>query len=155
MDSLILGIGSRIRRDDSIGPLLARILSEKLDGQNIDFEETSTTGLFLLDDITQYDRVLIIDSIKTVDGSTGDLYFFDLDRLGEGKEKIDSHNVDLKEVRKMGKRMGEEIPDIKILAVEVEDPYSFSEELSEEMKDFLPQVIEEAVKIVREDFLAF
>ena len=69
MNTLILGIGNLILTDDGVGIKIAQRLKEER--PELEVVETGEAGLTLLDLITGYDRLIIIDSIKTEQGNRG------------------------------------------------------------------------------------
>jgi hydrogenase maturation protease len=89
----------------------------------------------------------VIDSIKTENGEDGDIYHLSLDDLPK-QQRVDSpHNVGLYWNIKMGEKLGMEIPDkIRIYAIEVNDPFSFGEELTDTMKKYLPHIVEKILE---------
>jgi hydrogenase maturation protease len=72
MDTLILGIGNPILTDDRVGIKIAQKLKEEK--PELEVVETSEAGITLLDLIVGYNKLIIIDSIKTEKGKPGDLY---------------------------------------------------------------------------------
>ncbi|KXB06523.1 hypothetical protein AKJ51_03580 [candidate division MSBL1 archaeon SCGC-AAA382A20] len=143
MRALILGIGNEIRRDDAVGLVAAREISKQIDNENIEIKETSAGGLSLLTKIEGYDKVFIIDSIVTKDGEPGHWYYLSLNDLNSGGGRTVSHSIDLKTMKNIGEKMGEKVPEIRIFAIEVKDPFEFGEDLTEELEESLPEVISE------------
>jgi len=64
MKTLILGVGNPILTDDSVGICVANEI-EKFSLPNVEVIETSLAGISLLDYVVEYERLIIIDSIKT------------------------------------------------------------------------------------------
>lgn len=149
MKILILGIGNEIRRDDSVGLLAARKASQQFEKEKIDVKEASSGGLPLLSKIQGYDLCYIIDSIMTKDGTPGDWYYLTLDDFKAEENRIVSHSVDLRTMKEIGKEMGEKIPEIKIFAIEVKEPFEFGDDLTKQMKEALPEVISEITEAIR------
>ena len=75
---LILGLGNDILSDDAVGLLVARRLKHELSRfPGIAVLESSEMGLALLDFITGYSAVLIIDSIQTGQAAAGSVHELD------------------------------------------------------------------------------
>ena len=74
MKTLILGIGNPLLGDDGIGFHIAQELARQIQDENTDVKDTSVDGLNLLELITGYDRVIIIDAIMTEGGEVGEIY---------------------------------------------------------------------------------
>lgn len=151
MRVLVLGVGNELRRDDSVGLVTIRKLSERIDEKNMEFEEVSTTGLSLLDKIKNYDKVFIIDSIITKNGRPGDWYSLTLDDFDVSTDRISSHTIDLKTLWKIGVDAGESMPDVKIFAVEVIDPYTFGEGLTDEVRETIPSIVDEIANVMESE----
>ena len=63
MDTLVLGVGNPNLTDDAVGFRIAHLLEEAK--PELTVIETTEAGLTLLELVTGYDRVIIIDSVKT------------------------------------------------------------------------------------------
>jgi len=74
MKTLILGLGNSVRADDGVGLYVARSLQEKINSPDIIISESPGAGLDILELLTGYDRVILIDAIQTVGGQAGQVY---------------------------------------------------------------------------------
>jgi hydrogenase maturation protease len=100
-------------------------------------------GTNILDFIRGYKTLIVIDSIKTENGEDGSIYQLTLDDLPKQQRMNSPHNVGLYWTIKMGMKLGMDVPDdIRIYAIEVNDPFSFGEELTDKMKKLLPKIVE-------------
>ncbi len=82
MKTLILGIGNTALTDDGVGCKVAQRLEKRLRGRSsITVKETAVSGLSLLDEITGYERLIIIDAIQTRGGKPGAIYKLSPERL--------------------------------------------------------------------------
>ena len=135
MRTLLIGMGNPIITDDAVGILLAREAGAALGprpGLDV-IDECSIGGLNLLDLITGYDRVVVLDSIKTRDGVPGTWYRFDASDLQETMNLRNVHDANFATAMALGRSVGMHLPDddeIHILAVEIDDNINFGEELS-------------------------
>ncbi len=146
MNTLILGVGNPILTDDGVGIKIARKIKEG----NPEFEviETSEAGIALLDLITGYDKLIIIDSIKTEKGKSGDLYKLKTGDLKPSKDLSSSHGIGIATAFELGQGLGYRMPKfVSIYAVNIKDNSTFGEECTEEVKGRIPfiakQIIEE------------
>lgn len=151
MKTLILGIGNEIRRDDAVGLIVARKVFKQINSDNLDVKVASSGGLPLLGKIEGYDKIYLIDSIMTKDGTPGDWYSLSLDDFERGKNRMASHSIDLKTMKEIGEDMGEKIGEIQIFAIEVKEPFEFGEELTEEVKEALPQIVSEIKETIESE----
>ena len=148
MKTLLLGMGNPILTDDSIGVRLAGEIAGRLSGTpELDVvRECSVGGLELLQVLAGYERVIIIDSIRTVGGKPGDWYRFTAAALRETMNLSNVHDANFATALELGRRMGARIPpdeEIHLLAVEVEENATFGETLSESLAAAYPRILEE------------
>jgi hydrogenase maturation protease len=134
----------RIRCDPETQKNLAGCL------ENVDLEECSLSGLALLDAITGYDRLIIIDTIKKADPMPGKV-----SRMKESDLRNipgpSPHYVSLPQAVEIGRKAGLEVPDtIDIIAVEAKDMYHLGEGLTEEMTQAIPKIIRELKDLLQQ-----
>lgn len=152
MSFLILGVGNKIKRDDAVGPIVASEVHDSLEEkESVDLKEASAGGFPLLGKIEGYDKVFLIDSVVTKDGDPGQWYYISLDDLKSGKGSTVSHSIDLKTMKEIGEKIGENIPEIMIFAIEVKEPFEFGEDLTEELSQSLPHVISEIREAIEKE----
>jgi hydrogenase maturation protease len=141
--TLVLGLGNPILSDDGVGPAIARELESKLDPQVATVAEASLGGLNLLDLLVGYDRVIIIDAIKTADGRAGQIYRLDPAALTTTRYTASPHDVNLVTALELGKKLGLAMPQkIDIFAIEVSDTERFSEECTPAVAAAIPACVE-------------
>ena len=133
--TLLLGMGNPILSDDAIGVRLAKNLQQRLPKlPNLDVvEDCSVGGLNLLHLLEGYERLVVIDSIKTNRGVPGDVYRFSGAALGETMHLSNVHDANFATALELGRRMGMRLPEpdaIHVFAVEVEDNQTFSEQMT-------------------------
>jgi hydrogenase maturation protease len=129
LKTLILGLGNPILCDDGVGPAVARELAGKLDPQEATVIEASLGGLNLLDLLVGYEKVIIIDAIKTEGGRAGQIHRLDLSSLTTTRHTTSVHDVDLVTALELGKKLKLAMPSrIDIFGIEVADTERFSEE---------------------------
>ena len=126
MKTLILGVGNSILTDDGVGIKIAHKLKER--NPELEVTETSEAGIALLDLIVGYDKLIIIDSIKTEKGKPGELYKLELEALKPAVNLSSSHGIDIATAYEIGQRLGYRMPKyISIYAVEIKDNTTFGE----------------------------
>ena len=77
MRTLVLGLGNTILTDDGVGIRVAFEI-EKLCSEP-DVLEASAAGFRIVDDIIGYEKLILIDSIKTGNAKPGTLFKFTLE----------------------------------------------------------------------------
>ena len=145
MNTLILGIGNPILTDDGIGIKIAQRLKE----ENLELKviETSEAGITLLDLMVGYDKLIIIDSIKTESGKPGDLYKLGLGDLKASKDFSSSHGIGIATAFELGQRLGYRMPTfVSIYAVEIKDNTTFGEKCTEEVKQRIPFIVKQVMR---------
>ena len=146
MNTLVLGIGNPILTDDGVGIKIAQKLKEEK--AKLEVIETSEAGIILLDLIVGYNKLIIIDSIKTEKGKPGDLYKLELGDLKPSKDFLSSHGIGIATAFKLGQELEYSMPKfVSIYAVNIKDNLTFGEECTEALKERIPliakQIIEE------------
>lgn len=155
MRTLLLGMGNPILSDDAVGVRLATELRRRLPPRpDLDIqEECSVGGLNLLDVLTGYQRVIVLDAVKTAGGSPGDRYRFTAGDLAETLHLTNIHDVNLATALELGRRLGLPLPEpaqVHVLAVEVDDVATFSERMTPALEAAFPRLAGEVLEDVRD-----
>lgn len=144
MKTLVLGMGNTILTDDGVGIEIARSLKERK--PEIDVVETSEAGLALLDFIVGYDRLIIVDSVKTEEGKPGELYKIEMGEIKPTSHLTSLHGVDMATAFELGQKLGYHMPQqVSLYAVEVKDNTSFGEECTEEVGEKISLITEQII----------
>ncbi len=143
MKTLLLGMGNPILSDDAVGVRLARDIGVRLAGTPdlTVIEECSVGGLNIIDVLAGYDRVIVLDSIRTVGGTPGEWHRITAERLRETLHLNNVHDVNFATALELGRRLGTPLPpddEIHIFAVEVKDAATFSETMTPELENAYP-----------------
>ena len=139
MKTLVLGLGNPILSDDSVGFRVIQQLKASFDTPDLILVESSASGLTLLDLISGYDKVIIIDAIKTGGGEAGKIYRLGAENLGAIRHSASPHDINLATALELGKKLGAALPQqIIIFAIEVVDVTTFSEKCTPEVEKAIP-----------------
>lgn len=151
MRTLVLGLGNPLLRDDSVGLRVARALKPALQGSpDIDLDEEYRGGLRLMERMIGYERVIIIDAMRSgiAPGS--------LRRLAPGdmptQHTASSHDVTLSTALEVGRQAGAHVPrpeDITVIAIEVADVDTFGETLSPEVEAAIPLAVQAVLEALQ------
>lgn len=145
MNTLILGIGNPILTDDGVGIKIARKIKEG--NPELEVIETSEAGIALLDLIVGYDKLVIIDSIKTGQEKPGEVYKLRLEDLKPAVDSASSHGVDIATAFELGRGLGYRMPKyISLYAVEIKDNTTFGEDCTEEVEERIPFIISQIIE---------
>jgi len=144
MKTLVLGMGNTILTDDGVGIKIAHQLKERK--PELEVVETSEAGIALLDFIVGYDRLIIVDSIRTEEGEPGELYKLELGALKPTAHLTSLHGVDVATAFELGQRLGYKMPQrVSIYAVEIKDNTTFGEECTEEVEGRISLIAEQII----------
>ena len=148
---LLLGLGNDILTDDAIGLNVVRRLRESLAGDDrIEVRETMEMGLALLDFIVGYRAVVIVDSIQTGKAPAGTILELDAAELKQITGRT-PHFLGVGETLALGRQLGLAMPqEVRILAVEVEDPFTLGTEMTPALQRAIPAVLVRVRQILRE-----
>ncbi|MBM4450827.1 MAG: hydrogenase maturation protease [Chloroflexi bacterium] len=149
MKTLVLGIGNPILQDDGVGPRLIRELRSLVTGADITLEDTSLSGVDLMEILAGFDRAIIIDAIKS-GGKPGQVYRLTLNDLGtEPRDAFSEHNMSLFQSIELGKKLKLHMPkDVVIIAVEAENVSDFGETLTPEVEKAIPVAIQRVIDAI-------
>jgi len=126
---LILALGNDLLGDDAVGLLAARAL--RPDVQDVaDVVETGEAGLALLELMEGYERALLLDAVWTRRAPPGTVLEFSPADFSEVVAPS-PHYAGLPEVLALARRLDLPFPgEIRILGLEVENLWTFTEELT-------------------------
>lgn len=138
-----MGMGNPILSDDAVGVRLARDIGRKLSGTPglSVMEECSVGGLNIIEVVEGYDRMILLDSIRTTGGNPGDWHRFTAEALRDTMNLNNIHDVNFATALELGRRMGMKLPsegDIHIFAVEALDLITFSEVMTPQLESAYP-----------------
>jgi hydrogenase maturation protease len=96
-----------------------------------------------------YDQAIIIDAVQTGNGRPGQLYDLHLDDLPNfsAGHITAAHDTSLQTALKVGQKMGASLPlEIRVVGIEAERVYDFSETLSSEVAASIPHAVQMVFK---------
>jgi hydrogenase maturation protease len=145
----VLCLGNDILRDDGVAWAVADALEESLprppapNPQPPPFavKRSALSGFYLLDELTGWDRVVVVDAVRTGRHPPGTVLSFPFEALGtEGGPS--PHAVGLPTVIRLGRQSGVPLPSwLHIVAIEVDDMESFVEGLTPSVEAAVPGAV--------------
>ena len=149
--TLILGLGNDILSDDRIGPQLVRDLAPLVQDKNIHFEIAASGGFEIVEYIRQFERVIIIDSIKTKTGKPGDVSHYESSQLTARSALPHFHDIDIITALELGKNLFPDLTgDLHVVAVEIVEDTEFSEELTPPLKKTYAAILKKVTALINE-----
>lgn len=151
--TLLLGLGNDILGDDSIGLRVVRELrrthlvtsprskAPEEPPVTLDIVETSEAGLALLDAISGYDEVILVDAVRTGAQPAG--YLHEVEGEDLPQSALGSpHFLGVPETLALGHALGLPMPArVLVFAVEVADPHTLSTSLTPAVEKALPHIV--------------
>jgi hydrogenase maturation protease len=141
--TLILGMGNSILSDDAIGLIVAKKVYERLGTWNskigsVSLQLAETGGMNLLDIIQGYDRLIVIDSVKTGRFKPGEVIEIDAKGVIGSHRMLSSHDISLFEAIRLGNQLSVRMPEtVKIYGIEIINNTDFGDKLTEELEEKL------------------
>jgi hydrogenase maturation protease len=162
MKTLVVGLGNPILTDDGVGVKVAYAVENALGSNipnNITVTEASVGGLRLMELMTGYDRVILIDAIMTQNGQDygfiHQLTLDDLRQITPTEHSTSAHDTSLVTALDAGEQLGLHMPkEFEIIAVEVENVMDFSDEPTPAVAASIPKVtamVLESLKLATTD----
>ncbi len=151
MKTLILGLGNPILCDDSAGLRVVAELKERIRQPDVTIIGTELGGLNLLELLVGYDRAILVDAIQTGKKPPGTIYQFNPESK-MGSLRINStHSVNFADSLELGKKLGMHLPkEIIILAIEVSDINTFSEQCTPSVRRAISSCVDKVVRMIRD-----
>jgi hydrogenase maturation protease len=161
MKTLVIGLGNPILGDDGVGWVVAEQVRAALSNpkssianpQSIEVDCASLGGLSLMERLTGSERVILVDAIFTGAKPVGTVSQFtlsDLPDLSAG-HSASAHDTSLRNALNVGRGMDILLPkdeNVIIVAIEAENVYDFSQELSPAVAAAMPQAVKAVLELI-------
>jgi hydrogenase maturation protease len=145
MKTLILGIGNLLLGDEGVGVHAAQALM-KLDlPEEVTVLDIGTAILDALLEIEKADRIIVMDAVKA-DEKPGSIYRMPLEDFVQKPCIASMHGFDLSRVLALAQRV--EPPEVIVFGIEPAR-MDWSMELSQEVRDSLPLMIDAVLEEIR------
>lgn len=141
---LIVALGNPILSDDRVGLEVARRLLDRLPPGTAELRECSVGGIELLHVLEGWERVLIIDAVEPGVLPPGEMRELAVSALAQAHAPLTPHNAGLHHCLELGRACGLQMPDeVRVFAIGVRDPYTFSERCTAEVEQAIPGIVDE------------
>ena len=136
MKTRIIGLGNTILRDDGVGVYVAREVARRLAAAGAedaaDVVESEVAGFALLELMSGWDRVILVDSVNFAGVEPGTIMELRPDDLHTSFRLRSAHEIDLPTALRLGDALELPMPEeVKILAVEAADLCTFGTSVTE------------------------
>jgi len=174
MKTLVIGLGNPILGDDGVGWRVAEEVANRLpsppsplpapfggasrgEGRRgegeVEVDCASLGGLSLMERLTGYERVILVDAIFTGTKPVGTVSQFilsDIPDLTAG-HSASAHDTSLRNALNVGRSMGMPLPkyeNVFIVSIEAEHVYDFSEHLSLPVEAAVSQAVKTVLELL-------
>jgi hydrogenase maturation protease len=152
VNTIVIGLGNPILGDDGVGWQIAQRLQQRSDfPSDIEVDCLSLGGISLMERLIGYDRAILIDSFVTHSNPIGTLLCFSLDQLPTHAlgHTYSAHDTTLQNALKIGQDLGAQLPkEIMVVAVEAQNVYDFSEQLTPEVAAAIPNAVQMIIELL-------
>jgi hydrogenase maturation protease len=146
---LVLGIGNDILKDDGIGIKLVNDLRLMDFPAGIRFETTLLGGLETLEIIKGYDKVIIVDAIKTENGIPGEIRSYNPSFFRNTLHLSNLHDINFLTSLELAKKIGIDVTeDITIITIEILEDREFGITFSPEIEEKYPEILEKTRSLI-------
>lgn len=153
--TLIIGLGNPILGDDGVGWRVAEEVAKLISNQpEVEVDCVSLGGLSLMERMTGFRRVILIDALYTgqhAEGTVSRSALSDLPDLTSG-HSASAHDTSLRMALKVGRSMNVALPDdeaVTIVAIEAKNVYDFTQELSSAVAEAVPQAVQSVLDALK------
>lgn len=146
-------LGNPILSNDSIGLVIGRRLAGEAEFKRPElcFREFTGSPLKLVMLLSEYRKVVLIDSVVSGRVEVGTVMVFREEELGQPKNGFHPHGINIPEAIYISRKYGISFPDIFVLAgIEVGEIGGFGEELTPALAGRLEDVYRDVAGVVRE-----
>ncbi|MEA3498013.1 MAG: HyaD/HybD family hydrogenase maturation endopeptidase [Campylobacterota bacterium] len=146
---IVIGIGNILFSDDGIGVFTAKVLKEHYSFSNdLEIVDGGTLGIGLVNYFSEYDNVLILDTIS-LDDEVGSIYSFpSRELLNLEGFKNTAHEVEVVDMLRSTSLL-ENCARVQICAIVPEDIVSVSIGLSDEIEKYFDSYLETVIEEIK------
>ena len=154
MKTLVIGLGNPILGDDGVGWRVVEEVAQKMANRpEVEVDTASLGGLSLMERLTGYERVILIDAIFTGTKPVGTVSQFTLSDLPDltAGHSASAHDTSLRNALYVGRGMDMLLPkdeNVIVVAIEAEKVYDFSQELSPAVAEAVPQAVKAILELI-------
>ncbi|WP_242343065.1 hydrogenase maturation protease [Anaeromyxobacter terrae] len=140
LEVLVLCLGNALRKDDAVALHIAdALVREGAEGMTI--RRSAAAGLYLLDDMEGFDRVVVVDAVRTGAHPPGTVLAFPLDAL-HAPEGPSPHAIGLPSALARAAAAGAPVPSrIEVVAVEALELDEVGEGLTSAVAAAIPAAV--------------
>jgi hydrogenase maturation protease len=154
MKTLVIGLGNPILGNDGVGWRVAENLAKLTANRSeVEVDCASLGGLSLMERLTSYERVILVDATFTGTkpiGTVSQFILSDIPDLTAG-HSASAHDTSLRNALTVGRSMDVPLPkdeNVFIVSIEAEHVYDFSEHLSPPVEAAVSQAVQAVLQLL-------
>ena len=144
---LILGVGNILLQDEGIGIHAIRELEKMEWPDHVKLLDGGTGGFHMLSVFQEYKTIIMIDAALDQD-TPGTIKVLEPKFSKDFPRALSSHDIGLKDLLDSANLLGP-LPKIHLIAVTIKPQQDLEMELSENMRNILPEIIERVKEILK------
>jgi hydrogenase maturation protease len=153
--TLVIGLGNPILGDDGVGWKVAERVSAIINHHTcVEVDCVSLGGLSLMERMLGYQRVILVDSMKTGQGAVGNVRVLPLLALPNpmASHSASAHDTSLMSALQVARSMGADVPErVDVVVIESGNIYDFSEELSPKVAAAVPVAVHKILELLKKE----
>jgi hydrogenase maturation protease len=147
---LILGLGNDVLGDEGLGMKITDDLKNKKVFPEVEYKNTYTGGLNLLDYINGFDAVLFIDTTCGNNCQPGTIHHYNPGTFRETLHLSSEHDASFLTTLETGKKLGLKIPDqVDVLAIEIIRDLFLQDKLSDNIREQYDKIRSEIINFIK------
>jgi len=146
-DTLLLGLGNPILGDDGVGCAVAELAGRILERtEGLTVMTASVSPVRLVDIVTGFERLIVVDSVTTGEHPPGTL--MEMDFVRESLHPASVHHFSIGLIPEIANALGLPCPEtIRVYGIEIEPPGCYTDRLSAEIGSMVPSIAMELVDL--------
>lgn len=152
MKTILIGLGNPILGDDGVGWKVIEYIQQHCSlPTSVEIDCLALGGISLMERMVGYDQAVLVDAIVTRQQPLGSIMCFDIDDLPSqaAGHMASTHDTTLPIALQVGRSMGVKLPErISIVAIESQNVYDFSEELTPPVSAAVPGAVQMVLNLL-------
>jgi hydrogenase maturation protease len=145
-----MGVGNTLVSDDGVGIHVVRELKRRIKDPRLEFAESQSGSLDVLEKLTGYRQAVIVDAATTGSAPPGALSMSVFVPASCPGSRVSLHTLGLQTVMPLGTMLGFVLPEkITVFGIEVSDVETFHEGCTPEIETSLPGVTSEIIRFLQ------
>ena len=152
MKTRVIGLGNSILTDDGVGMAVVTELQKLPTGEGPDAVRSQAAGLELLELMSGWDRVILVDAIKFDDLEPGTIVRIDPADLRTSLRLRSVHEIDLPTALAFGRTLNIPMPgEVMVVGIQADDTLTFGETLTPALAEAVAPAVDLVLQLSKGD----